>query len=138
MSEFLVLRVVIRLLLPFIVLYGLYVQFHGEYSPGGGFQAGIIIASAFIALTLVYDLETVKRLIAPRLMQFMCAAGVLLYAGVGVVSMHKGDEFLYYSALAADAVSGQKIGIFTIELGVGLTVFSAAMLIFYPFANPPE
>ena len=31
-----VLRVVAKLLLPLILLFGLYVQFHGDYGPGGG------------------------------------------------------------------------------------------------------
>ena len=38
------LRVVVKLLIPLILLYALYVQFHGDYSPGGGFQAGVIFA----------------------------------------------------------------------------------------------
>ncbi|MGB6136203.1 MAG: DUF4040 domain-containing protein, partial [Shewanella sp.] len=46
-------QVVGRLLIPFIVLFGLYVQFHGEYGPGGGFQAGAIIATGVILYALL-------------------------------------------------------------------------------------
>ena len=48
MSDFLVLKVVAKLLIPFILLFGFYVQMHGDYGPGGGFQAGVIVAAAFV------------------------------------------------------------------------------------------
>ena len=56
MSDYLVLRVIAKLLIPFILLFGFYVQMHGDYGPGGGFQAGVIVAAAFIlyALSLIH------------------------------------------------------------------------------------
>ena len=48
MNEYLILRVVVKVLIPFILLFALYVQAHGDYGPGGGFQAGVIFASAII------------------------------------------------------------------------------------------
>ncbi|MEC7875393.1 MAG: MnhB domain-containing protein, partial [Pseudomonadota bacterium] len=48
MEHHLVLSIVARILIPLIMLFALYVQFHGDYGPGGGFQAGVIFASSFI------------------------------------------------------------------------------------------
>lgn len=135
MNDHVVLRVVVRLLVPFIFMYGLYVQFHGEYSPGGGFQAGVICAAAFIAYALVYGLDHTLKIIPFGFVRVLSALGLLLYIAVGVVAMAMGGNFLNYSVLMADPVEGQKIGILIIELGVGLTVFSVAMLVFYMFAE---
>ena len=59
-----ILRVVSKLLIPYILLFALYVQFHGDYGPGGGFQAGVIFAAGFILYGLVYGLGAARR-VAP-------------------------------------------------------------------------
>lgn len=135
MNDDIVLRVVVRLLVPFILMYGLYVQFHGEFSPGGGFQAGVICAAAFIAYALVHGLEETMMILPFGVVRVLSAMGLLLYAGVGVLTMLLGGNFLDYSVLSQDPVSGQKLGILVIELGVGITVFSVTMLIFYVFGE---
>jgi multicomponent Na+:H+ antiporter subunit B len=135
MGEYIILRVLVRLLVPFIIMFGLYVQLHGEYSPGGGFQAGVICAAALIFYGLVFDLGAMQKIVPFTLTKILAACGALIYGGVGVVAMLKGGEFLNYSVLAADPVVGQQIGILVIELGVGLTVFAVMMLIFYVFAE---
>ncbi len=135
MEKQIVLRVVSRFIIPFILLYALYVQFHGEYSPGGGFQAGVIFASAFILHALVFGLKKTQAVISPGSLRVLACAGVLLYSGVGVVSMLRGGQFLEYAVLAPSAVMGQKIGIFMIELGVGMTIFSVILLLFMLFAG---
>ena len=134
-SEHIVLKVVVRTLCPFIFMYGLYIQFHGEFSPGGGFQAGVICAAAFIAYGLVHGLAETMRIMPFGLVKVLSAFGLLLYAFVGVAAMLMGGNFLDYSILASDPVSGQKLGILVIELGVGFTVFSLVMLIFYVFGE---
>ena len=61
MSENVILRIVSKFLIPLIFLFGLYVQAHGDYSPGGGFQAGVIFAAGFILYGLVFGLDELKR-----------------------------------------------------------------------------
>jgi len=134
-KEHLVLRVVVRFLTPFILMYALYVQFHGEYSPGGGFQAGVIFASAFIAYCLLYGLDKALDILSLDALRILSAIGVLLYSGVGVVTMLLGGNFLDYNVLHSSAVSGQQWGIILVELGVGITVFSVMLLVFYVFAG---
>ncbi len=138
MRNQLVLRVVAKFLTPFILMYALYVQLHGEYSPGGGFQAGVIFASAFILYCLIYGLERTLKILSFDELRILACIGVLLYAGVGVLTMLIGGEFLNYSVLASSPISGQKTGILLIELGVGITVFSVMLLIFLLFVGRKE
>jgi len=130
-----VLHVVAKLLIPFILLFGLYVQFHGDYGPGGGFQAGVIFAAGFILYGLIFDVDTAQRVARPAVLQVLMALGVLLFAGVGVASMLLGGNFLDYDYLAADPVDGQHLGILLVELGVGITVASVMISVFCAFAG---
>ena len=135
MQNNLILRVIAKVLIPVITLFALYVQFHGDYSPGGGFQAGVILSSAMLLHALVFGLDETAKVVSDRLLIGASCFGVLLYAGTGVVSMFKGGTFLNYSLLAKNAVTGQHIGIIVIELGVGITVASTMLLIFFTFAR---
>lgn len=135
MKANLILRIVSKFLIPLIVLFALYVQFHGDYGPGGGFQAGVIFASAFILYALVFGLNAAKRVMPPTVLRFLASFGVLLYAGTGVATLLAGGAFLDYNRLADDAVAGQHLGILVIELGVGVTVTSVMLLIFFAFAG---
>ncbi|MGI1998272.1 DUF4040 domain-containing protein [Shewanella frigidimarina] len=127
-------QVVGRLLIPFIVLFGLYVQFHGEYGPGGGFQAGAIIATGIILYALLEGESEALRAIPRGVLLGMVIGGALLYGGVGVACMLMGGTFLDYSVLAADPVFGQQLGILIIEAGVGMAVCGALLAIFHAFA----
>lgn len=133
-----VLHVVAKLIIPLIILFALYVQFHGDFGPGGGFQAGVIAAAAFILYALVFGLPNAFAVVGPLFLQLMASFGVLLYASVGLYSMHKGGNFLDYNKLAADPIVGQHYGIIIIELGVGITVFAVMLSMFYAFSSQAE
>ncbi|HEX5640335.1 MAG TPA: Na(+)/H(+) antiporter subunit B [Burkholderiaceae bacterium] len=135
MRRDLVLRVVAKVFLPFILLFALYVQFHGDFGPGGGFQAGVIIAAAVIFYALIYGLENARRVVPERLVERMMAAGVLIYAGVGIVGLLLGGNYLDYFVLDRDPVHGQHRGIFWVEVGVAVTVSGVMLKIFYMFAD---
>ena len=111
-------------LAPFIMLFALYVQFHGDYGPGGGFQAGVIFASSFILYGIIYGIENLREVVHPSLIRRLAALGLLIYIGVGIVTVLNGGEFLNYNLLSEDPITGQHIGIIFIELGVGITVLS--------------
>jgi len=72
-------RVVGRMLIPFILLFGLYVQFHGEYGPGGGFQAGAIIAASIILYALIEGERHALEVLPQNLLLGMMAGGAVLY-----------------------------------------------------------
>ena len=130
-----ILQVVSKILIPFILLFALYVQFHGEYGPGGGFQAGVIFASAIILYGFLFGLPTACRVIPPPVVEFLAALGVLIYAVTGVLALLDGRSFLDYSVLAEGAVDAQHIGIIVVELGVGITVAAVMIRIYYAFAS---
>ena len=135
MNHHLVVRVVSKLLIPFILLYGLYVQFHGDFGPGGGFQAGVIFASAVVLYALVFGLKNAESVFPGWLIRALMASGVLLYGLTGVAGILLGHEYLNYSPLRHDPVHGQHLGIFLVELGVGTTVCSVMIAIFFSFAG---
>jgi multicomponent Na+:H+ antiporter subunit B len=134
--ETIVLRVIGKALVPFILLFALYVQFHGDYGPGGGFQAGVIFAAGLILHALIYGLDSLREKVPPLLVEIGIAAGALLYGGVGLVSMVLGGRFLDYGVLDGhDPAHGQHLGILLVELGVGITVPFVMVAIFYTFAG---
>ena len=130
-----ILRVCTKVLFAPIILFGLYVQFHGDYGPGGGFQAGVIIASAFILYSVVFGLEEGKQLLPEKINLFLLALGALIYGGVGIISMLLGETFLSYNMLGTSAQSGQHLGILLVEFGVGLTVCNVMISLFNSFAG---
>ena len=130
-----VLRVVGKLLIPYMLLFALYVQFHGDFGPGGGFQAGVIAAAAIIFYALIFGLPAARRLAPDAVVESMVALGVLIYAGVGVAGIVLGGNFLDYFVLDRDPVAGQHRGIFWVEVGVGVTVSGVMLKIFYMFAG---
>jgi multicomponent Na+:H+ antiporter subunit B len=131
----LVLRIAAKMLIPLILIFALYVQFHGEYGPGGGFQAGVILAAAFILYALVFGMEVARAVAPGPVLRVLAALGVLLYCGVGLAAIFAGGNFLDYDVLAHDGISGQHLGIFLVELGIGITVASVMVMIFYAFAE---
>ena len=130
-----ILRVIAKLLLPAILLFALYVQFHGDFGPGGGFQAGVIFAAGFVLYALVFGAEAVRRVISPEVVRVLSALGVLLYAGVGVLGILGGSTYLDYDVLSHDPVHGQHLGILLVEAGVGITVAAVMIGLFYAFTG---
>jgi multicomponent Na+:H+ antiporter subunit B len=135
--DYLVLRVIAKLMIAFMLVFALYVQFHGDFGPGGGFQAGVIAAAAIIFYAIIYGLPAARKVVPDWLVETMVAAGVLLYASVGVAGMLLGGNYLDYFVLHADPVEGQHRGIFWVEVGVLITVAGVMLKIFYLFAGRP-
>jgi len=130
-----VLRVATKFVLAPLLLFALYVQFHGDYGPGGGFQAGVIAAAAIILYGLINGLGPAQKIVPVGLLEVLIPGGVLIYVAVGIAGMLLGDNFLDYDRLAHDVVHGQEWGVFLVEVGVFLTVFSTMIAIFYAFAG---
>ncbi len=136
MRDKLVLRVVSMAFIPFILLFALYVQFHGDYGPGGGFQAGVIFAAGVILHGLIFGLRSAERVIPPKVVEIMSALGLLLYVGTGLLCVALGGRFLEYGVLDHhDPVHGQHYGIILVEAGVGIAVASVMLCIYYAVAG---
>ena len=130
-----VIRVIAKVLIPTMMLFALYVQFHGDYGPGGGFQAGVIFAAAFILNATVFGLNRGRPVWPARLNLLGVALGVLIFGGTGVATMVLGENFLSYNALSDDPIAGQHLGILLVEFGVGLTVAAVMVALFFAFAG---
>ena len=124
----LIVRMVCRGLAPFIQLFGLYVIMHGHSSPGGGFQGGVILASSFILLAMAEGSETLRRRLSLTALTGFMSAGVLLYAGIGVVCLVLGANYLDYGVLPFS--EPRSVGMLVIEIGIGITVAAAMLSIF--------
>jgi len=131
----LVLRVGTKIIVPFILLFALYVQFHGDYGPGGGFQAGVIAAGMVILYSMMFGMDQAKRVAPDWLVERMVPMGVLLYAGTGLVSMAQGRNYLDYTGFANDFLVAHEWGILIVELGVLITVAGTMLAMFYAFAE---
>ncbi|MFT6387928.1 MAG: multicomponent Na+:H+ antiporter subunit B [Cellvibrionaceae bacterium] len=130
-----VVQVVTKFLMPMILLFAFYVQFHGDFGPGGGFQAGVIFASVFILHGLIFGEGRTRLVMPPGILRILMSLGVLLYAGTGLISLFLGGNYLDYSVLAYDPIHGQHWGIFVVELGVGITVAAVMVSLFYCFSS---
>jgi multicomponent Na+:H+ antiporter subunit B len=130
-----ILRTVARGMIPLIVLFAFYLQIHGERSAGGGFQAGVLMAAAFMLYALVFGLADMLEIFPLHWQKIGACAGVMIYAGVGLLGLVLGGRFLDYDAFGRTGPEGQLIGIFLVELGIGTTVFSVILMLFCLFAE---
>lgn len=135
----LVIQVTSRILVPFIQLFALYVIAHGHYSPGGGFQGGVIYGAAVILFAVSNTLRKAIQRVSEKQSAVLCALGVLIYAGTGMYCLLAGWNFLDYSALAGllgvDPVTARSHGILIVEIGVGLAVTMVMIWIYYNLSS---
>ncbi len=127
-----IIKVINQFIFPFLVFFALYIQLNAEIAPGGGFQAGTIFASSLIAISLIKLNILTNKAVIPGL-RIIASTGTLIFLTTGLVALLSNGQYVDYSYLAANAITGQKIGITIIELGVGLTVSSAMLLIYFLF-----
>ena len=118
-----------RLVAPFAQIFGLYVIMHGHSSPGGGFQGGVILASSFMLLAVGDGIEEVRRRFSTLAVTVLTSGGVLIYAGIGVVCLLLGANYLDYGILPVP--EPRSLGMLGIEIGVGMTVTAAMVSIFH-------
>ena len=128
-----IIRIAARSLAPLIQIIGLYVFFHGHYSPGGGFQGGVLLAASIILLRLGLGLSETQTVMSSRLTIPLGALGGLIYIGMGFLALAMGGNFLDYSFLPLPGLTTAYLhnyGILFIEVGVTLTVMATLVAIF--------
>ncbi|MGW0735147.1 DUF4040 domain-containing protein [Streptomyces sp. NPDC002851] len=135
-ADYRVIRVVSGALMPLILLFALYVLFHGEYGPGGGFQAGVIFAAGFVLYGLVFGLDRAQQVVPRAALWLLFSLGLLVYVGLGVTTVLLGGAFLDYDLLApGHPEAGQRLGILVVETAIGITVAAVMTTIFFGFAG---
>jgi multicomponent Na+:H+ antiporter subunit B len=117
-----------RLLTPFIQLFGLYVIIHGHTSPGGGFQGGVILGAGFILLAISFGIDEARRRFSEGLVAVFTSAGVLIFAGIGLLCLILGANYLDYGILPV--VGPRSLGMLGVEIGIGITVMAVMISIF--------
>jgi multicomponent Na+:H+ antiporter subunit B len=127
----------VRVVLPPAQVFALYVLFHGHYSPGGGFQAGVLLGATYVLVGLSLGREALDRRLNEPICAAVAALGVLLYLGTGLVGLVAGEAFLDYRALplGASPVGARYFGILLIETGVAIAVAATLVLIFSRLAD---
>ena len=126
-----------RLLIPYILLFALYVLFHGHHSPGGGFQGGTILAAAVILIRLVRGRQPGWGIGREQAL-VLALIGVLIYASFGFIPLFFGGNFLDYGylPLPASPAETRSLGILGIEIGVTIGVMGTMVLIFDLLTSP--
>lgn len=134
-TEDVIIKTIARILIPLIILWALYVLMHGAGGPGGGFQAGCILAAGFILYTIAYGLDQTKKILNMKWVTFLSSLGVLIFAGTGLAALFFGGRYLEYGMLPfPDPLEAAEYGIESIEIGVGITVMAVMVSIFYDLA----
>lgn len=141
-GESLIIQTAVRLIVPFAQLFGLYIIVHGHYSPGGGFQGGVVLGASFILLALAFDLKTSIRHFSERLNNRLGNTGALIYTGTAALCAVLGGLFLDYSALDTiiplGSIEWRSFGIFLVEVGVGLAVMSIMVSLYWDLGSGGE
>jgi multicomponent Na+:H+ antiporter subunit B len=134
-SDDVIVKAVARLLVPFIMVYALYVVMHGHYSPGGGFQGGVILAAGFVLLSISHGLEKTRRRMSEKVAGVIGSIGVLIYGGIGVLCLILGGNYLDYSKLSkilhVTQAEARSLGILGVEIGVALAVMAVMCVVFF-------
>ncbi len=138
-SDNLVVKTIARIFTPFIQVYGLYVIAHGHYSPGGGFQGGVILAASIILLALAFGLKQTMNKIDERIINKLRSTGVFIYVGIGLLCLLLGGNFLDYARLdlflKVGTPQARSLGILGVEIGVGMAVMACMTAIFSEIAT---
>jgi multicomponent Na+:H+ antiporter subunit B len=131
LSQQSLIRLMAKMLLPFIFVFGLYVILHGEVGPGGGFQGGVILAAGFILYGVVFGADELRKRVPPVIFDVGMALGALIYSGTGLACLFFGGTFLDYGMLQpTHAGDGEALGMTLVEYGVGITVCSVMTQIY--------
>lgn len=133
--ESVMLRTMLGPLVSSLQVFCAYVLVHGHYSPGGGFQAGVLLGASFILPLLVLGRSAGASgyiVLTQSQATSLSAIGVLIFALVASAPLLVGEAFLDYSVLpiAADPAARRSLGILFIEVGVTLGVAGAVVAIF--------
>jgi len=132
--EDIIVSTISRILVPFIQIYALYVIMHGHYSPGGGFQGGVILGASMVLLLLTRGYDEATGRVSENTITLLTSAGVLIYAGIGLLCLFFHGNYLDYGKLAAllhvNPAHARSLGILGIETGVGIAVMAVMYSIF--------
>ncbi|MFZ5351362.1 MAG: MnhB domain-containing protein [Bacillota bacterium] len=129
-----ILSVIGKILFPFILLLGFYIIFNGDISPGGGFQGGTILATAFLTIYLVKsnNLLNTKLLIKVEKILF-----ILILAVSAISFFTRGKLFTNFIPLYYDPYP-KRMFLILLNILIGLKVASGLIAVFTSFIDEFE
>jgi multicomponent Na+:H+ antiporter subunit B len=149
-TESQVIMTTVKAVIPFVLTYGLFITFHGTSSPGGGFQGGALVASVVLMIAFAFGIESTRVWLANRLVVGLGTLGVAIFAGIALVPMALGENFLEYTAyypvlgdiLGLKEYEFVKYGMEAVEIGgIAFIVSGVLMGLFFTLAagvTPPS
>jgi len=134
-----IIRTTSRIIIPFIQIFALYVVAHGHYSPGGGFQGGVLLGASIILFAISRNLKASIERFGEKIVAIFSAVGVFIYAGTGALCLILGEVFLNYSSLSSilgtNKIMARSHGILIVEIGVALAVMAVMIWIYYNLSS---
>jgi multicomponent Na+:H+ antiporter subunit B len=127
-------RILTTAVFGFSVLFGIYIGTHGQLTPGGGFQGGVIVAAAPMLLYIAENTDAFRRIVSHPITEALEAAGAAAYATIGFLALAVGAPFLTNVlplGQTGDLFSSGTIGV--ISACVGFEVAAAFMLVIYEY-----
>jgi multicomponent Na+:H+ antiporter subunit B len=141
-SQDVIVKTLARLMVPFIVIYALYVVMHGHHSPGGGFQGGVVLAASFVLLAISQGLDKIRQRMSEKTAGILSSLGVFIYAGIGLLCLLLGGKYLDYGKLSkllsVEPAQARSLGILGVEIGVALAVMAVMCLIVFTIFSVDE
>jgi multicomponent Na+:H+ antiporter subunit B len=133
----LIVRKLGQVLIPLVQLFAIYILFFGQYSPGGGFVAGVMLGASFIFAILVFGPNSPSGVRAKRV-QHGDGLGLMVFAGVGGLCLIGGGEFLNYVHLEVPGLepsARRSLGIVLTQMGVAIDIAVTAISIVFSLAS---
>lgn len=128
------LHTIVKLLLPLIIVYGVFIVLHGHLTPGGGFSGGAILGTALVLYGLAFGQEASLKIFPESVSKYLESGGVLAIVVIGLIGLFVGGYFLSNAAIGiplgtpGDLLSGGIIPL--LMIAIGLKVGSTLMTLF--------
>jgi len=128
-TESVIIMTAVRIVAPFVLTYGLFMIFHGADSPGGGFQGGALVGVVVLMLAFAFGVQPTREWVGGGLMTGLAAAGVVVFASVGLGTLATGGAFLEYGRYAPFiGPDATKWGMEAIEIGGVAAIVSGVIM----------
>jgi multicomponent Na+:H+ antiporter subunit B len=132
-TESVVVTRTVRLVSPFVFVFGLFTMFHGASSVGGGFQGGVVVASVIVTIAFAFGVDQTGRWLDRAILTTCAVVGVVVFAAVGVGPTRYGGTFLEFTAYPGS--KGALYAIELVELGIGVTVAATIVVLFFELSG---
>ena len=122
------LKTVIRWMKGPILLFGIYIILYGHVAPGGGFGGGVVIASAFVLMTLAYGEPYTLEFFSRDQALTLACLGLLIFVGLAWAGTWAGSGVFFDNLTAGAGGHRDHLFLTALEIGSGLFVSGALFM----------